>query len=112
MRKILILLTLFTSLSVVLSTPEEGELPLNPLDHPEDMPYRWCVKHEKNNFTRRIFKSFLDVKNYMRKNDLAYIYIQDCFLDEQFYNLKYRRVTRLWRKDNIHGNVYDINTSN
>ena len=113
MKKILILLILLISFSTVVSIPEEDEpTPLNPLEHPEDMPYRWCVKPEKNSFLRQIFKTFLEVKNYMRSKDLAYVYIQDCFVDDLMIDSKYRRLTRIWKKDNIHGNKYDHTITN
>lgn len=111
MKKIiLILLIAIASVSSVFSTPDAEYL--NPLDHAEDMPYRWCVKHEKNSFSRKIFKNFLDVKNYMRENDLAYVFIQDCFVDENEFMVKYKRLTRIWKKDNIHGRVYDNSFTN
>lgn len=103
--KKLSLILLLVSLSSLLAIPDAEYL--NPLEHPEDMAYRWCVKHEKNSFSRRIFKTFLDVKTYMRENDLAYVYIQDCFVDEMEFIVKYKRLTRVWKKDNIHGRVYD-----
>ena len=109
MRKWIIVLMVLVSFGVK-ATPDIEYL--NPMEYDEEMPYRWCVKNEKSDKSREIFKTFFEVKEYMRSRNLTYVYIQDCFVDEKIIPVKYRRLNRIYRKDNIYGDVYanDSNT--
>jgi hypothetical protein len=107
MKTKIFLFLCIVAVTSIQSTPDPEDL--NPLLNAEQMSYRWCVKSEKSDKSRLIFQTFLEVKNYMRVNNLSYVYIQDCFVDEMFYKAKYKRLTRIWKKDNVHGEVYDNN---
>lgn len=103
-------LTLILLLSLNLSlqaTPDEGEVAISPLDVSETFSYRWCVKVEKKDREKMIFRTVLDIKNYMRRNTLRYVYVKDCFVDEDYVISKYRKFNRLLRSDYIEGGSYE-----
>lgn len=101
---LILLLSLNFSLQAI---PDEGEVAISPLDVSETFPYRWCVKEEKKDKEKMVFRTVLEIKNYMRRNLLRYVYVKDCFVDEDYVTSKYRKFNRLLRSDYIGGENYE-----
>jgi hypothetical protein len=91
--KILIILFLL-NFSSIFSTHEEDSEPANPLEHSDDMTYLWCVKLEKNEGYYQVFKTFLEIKKYMRQSNRQYIFIKDCYVQETIPS-KYKKIYRI-----------------
>jgi len=102
--KLLIILLLSVSLY---SIPEEGEEAVSPMDVSETFSYRWCVKLKKTDTEKLIFRSVLEIKDYMRRNVLDSVYVKDCYVNEDYVTSKYRKFNRVYRKDDINGGSYE-----